>query len=83
VEHVAAAKICNAFATGNKFYKLDQSICTLISNLSGRHDIFLGSGTLKKLGPNMGCKKQSAKNRVIGIQKEKRSKGKRYGLFSF
>ena len=41
---------------------LDQSICTLISNLSGRPDICLGSGTSKKLGPKYrvqkaGCKK--------------------------
>ena len=42
---------------------LDQSICTLISNLSGRPDICLGSGTFEKLGPKYrvqkaGCKKQ-------------------------
>jgi hypothetical protein len=43
---------------------IDQSICTLISNLSGRPDIFLGSGTFKTSGPKYGvqkagCKKQS------------------------
>ena len=48
---------------------IDQSICTLISNLSGKPDIFLGSGTFKKLGPiyevqKAECKKQCAKNRV-------------------
>ena len=58
---------------------LDQSICTLISNLSGRPDICLGSGTLKKLGPKYRVQKAGCKNRVIVIQKEKRQTG----LFSF
>ena len=40
---------------------VDQSICTLISNLSGRPDIFLGSGTLKKLGPKYGVQKAGCK----------------------
>ena len=35
-----------------------QSICTHYSKLSGRPDIFLGSGTLKKSGPKKaGCQK--------------------------
>ena len=55
-------------------------ICTLISNLSGQPDTFLGSGTLKNMGAkygvqSMGCKKQGVKNRVIVIQKEKRQPG--------
>ena len=33
---------------------LAESICTHYSNLSGRPDIFLGSGTLKKQGPKYG-----------------------------
>ena len=37
-----------------------QSICTHYSSLSGRPDIFLGPGTLKKV-QNMSCKKQGAK----------------------
>ena len=54
-----------------------QSICTLIFNLSGGPDIFLGSGTEKKKpGPKYGPEKnQGAKNRVIVIQKEKRQPG--------
>ena len=36
---------------------IDQSICTLISNLSGRPDIFLGSGTLKIYGAKYGVQK--------------------------
>jgi hypothetical protein len=39
-----------------------QSICTHYSNLSGRPDIFLGSGTLKKSGPQ---KSRVQKNRVF------------------
>ena len=34
-----------------------QSICTHYSSLSGRPDIFLGSGTLKKSGPKYGPEK--------------------------
>ena len=42
---------------------IDQSIFTLIFNLSGQPDIFLGSGTFKKLSPiyevqKPECKKQ-------------------------
>ena len=33
-------------------------ICTLISNLSGQPDTFLGSGTLKKWVQKAGCEKQ-------------------------
>ena len=32
-------------------------ICTLISNLSGQPDTFLGSGTLKKMGAKYGVQK--------------------------
>ena len=39
-------------------YRLAQSICTHHSNLSGQPDIFLGSGTLKKI---RSTKKQGAK----------------------
>jgi hypothetical protein len=53
-----------------------QSICTPYSKLSGRPDILLGSGTLKKSGPK---KSRVPKNRVIVIQKENRKPG----LFSF
>ena len=35
-----------------------QSICAHYSSLSGRPDIFLGSGTLKKSGPKYGPKKK-------------------------
>jgi hypothetical protein len=49
-----------------------QSICTHYSKLSGRPDIFLGSGTLKKSGPK---KSRVPKNRVILIQKENRQPG--------
>jgi hypothetical protein len=42
-------------------------------NLSGRPDIFLGSGTLRKSGTLLFAKKQGAKNRVIVVGKEKRS----------
>ena len=38
----------------------DQSICTYYSSLSGRPDIFLGSGTLKK-GPIWVAKKEGCK----------------------
>ena len=37
-----------------------QSICTHYSSLSGRPDIFLGSGTLKK-GPKYGLQKAGCK----------------------
>ena len=45
------------------FVTVAQSICTHYSSLSGRPDIFLGSGTLKKPGlkygvQKAGCKKQ-------------------------
>ena len=43
-----------------KYETCAQSICTHYSSLSGWPDIFLGSGTLKKV-QNMGCKKQGAK----------------------
>ena len=43
------------------YNSFDQPICTLISNLSGRPDIFLGSGTLKKLGPKYGVQKAGCK----------------------
>ena len=42
-------------------YIFDQSICTLISNLSGGPDIFLGSGTLKKSGTKYGVQKAGYK----------------------
>ena len=51
------------------FYTFAQSICTHYFSLSGRPDIFLGSGTGKKSGPK---KSRVQKNRVIVIQKEKR-----------
>ena len=60
----------------NSRASLNQSICTVISNLSGRSDIFLGSGNRIQ---NIESKKQGAKNRVIVIQKEKRQPG----LFPF
>ena len=42
--------------------RIDQSICTLIPNLSSESDIFLGSETLKKLGPKYGVQKTGCKN---------------------
>ena len=39
----------------------DQSISTLICNLLGQPDIFLGSWTLKKLGPKYGVQKAGCK----------------------
>ena len=53
---------------------LAQSICTHYSDLSGRPDIFLGSGTLKKSGPKYGSEKSRVqkKSSVIVIKKEKR-----------
>ena len=56
-----------------------ESICTHYSELSGKPDIFLGSGTFKKSGTLLFFKKQGAKNRAIVIQKEKSQPG----LFSF
>ena len=50
-----------------------QSICTHYSNLSGRPDIFLVSGTFKKLGTLLFAKSRVQKNRVTVIQKEKRT----------
>ena len=49
-----------------------ESICTHYSNLSGRPDIFLGSGTSGKSGTLLFAKSKVQKNRVIVIQKEKR-----------
>ena len=54
------------------FYIFAESICTHYSNLSGRPDIFLGSGTFKKSGTLLFAKSRVQKNRVIVIQKEKR-----------
>ena len=51
---------------------LTQSICAHYSSLSGRPDIFLGSGTLKKRFKTWVAKTRVQKNRVIVIQKEKR-----------
>ena len=46
---------------------VDQSICTLLSNLSGRPDIFLGSGTLKKSDFFQGHKPTHVfKSRIVG-----------------
>ena len=64
------------FLTNWLCYIVVESICTHYSKLSGRPDIFLGSGTLKKSGPK---KSRVPKNRVILIQKENRQ----LGLFSF
>ena len=67
---------CFCTTDKDRLYSLAQSICTHYSKLSGRPDIFLGSGTLKKLGPK---KSRVPKNRFIVIQKENRQTG----LFSF
>ena len=48
----------NFSKTKPEFDTIAQSICTHYSNLSGRPDIFLGSGTLKKI---RSTKKQGAK----------------------
>ena len=48
-----------------------ESICTIYSNLSGRPEIFLGSGTFKKLGTLLFAKSRVQKTRVIVIQKER------------
>ena len=69
----------NCKALNMDSYLLDQSIYTLIFNLSGGPDIFLGSGTLKNQVQNMGWKGQGTKNRAIVIQKERRQPN----LFSF
>ena len=53
-------------------HTIAESICTHYSNLSGRPDIFLGSGTFKKSGTLLFAKSRVQKNRVIVIQKEKR-----------
>ena len=47
-------------------------VCTHHSSLSGRPEIFLGSGTLKKKVQNMGCKKQGAKTGLLLFKKEKK-----------
>ena len=49
-----------------------ESICTHYSNLSGRPDIFLGSGNFKKSGTLLFAKSKVQKNRVTVFQKEKR-----------
>ena len=54
-------RICPNIAISWEPAPIAQSICTHYSNLSGRPDIFLGSGTLKKV-QNMGFKKLGAKN---------------------
>ena len=53
-------------------YTVAQSIGTHYSSLSGRPDIFLGSGTFKKSGTLLFEKSRVQKNRVIVILKEKR-----------
>ena len=53
-------------------YIFTQSICTLIFNLSGWSDIFLGSGTLKKLGPKCWVQKAGCKKQGHCYSKEKR-----------
>ena len=60
---------CKTASTLNTLNTVAQSICTHYSSLSGRPDIFLGSGTGKKSGPK---KSRVQKNQVIVIQKEKR-----------
>ena len=59
------------FQNKNQGHRFAQSICTYYSSVSGRPDIFLGYGTLKK-NQNMGCKNRVQKTRAIVIQKEKR-----------
>ena len=56
-----------------------QSICIHYYSISGRPDIFLGSGTLKKV-QNMGCKKQGAKKPGSLLLKMKK---RQPGLCSF
>ena len=53
-------------------YSVAPLICTHYFRLSGQLDIFLGSGTLRKLVQNMKCKQQGTKNRLIVLKKEKR-----------
>ena len=67
----------NSFRRLNKYWEvlaplIAESICTQYSNLSGRPDIFLGSGTFKKLGTLLFAKSRVQKNRVIVIQRENR-----------
>ena len=54
-------------------------ICTLISNLSGQPDIFLGSGTLKKQGPKYGVQKAGCKKQGHCYSKREEAAA----LFSF
>ena len=56
-----------------------ESICTLYSNLSGRPDIFLGSGTLKKQGPKYGVQKAGCKKQGHCYSKKEEAAA----LFSF
>ena len=62
-----------------KYKFANQSIYTLISNLSGRPDIFLGSATLKKWGPKNGVQKPGCKNQ--GHCYSKREKARLPPLF--
>ena len=52
---------------------LAQSICTHYSNLSGRPDIFLGSGTLKKSSPKYGPEKSRVQKTGSLLFKKRRS----------
>ena len=65
--------VCFCSVIVNPIVRVAESICTHYSKLSGQPDIFLGSGTLKKLGTLLFAKSRVQKNRVNVIQKEKRS----------
>ena len=54
-------------------------LCTHYSNLSGRPDIFLGSGTLKKQGPKYGVQKAGCKKQGHCYSKREEAAA----LFSF
>ena len=53
------------------FRTFAESICTHYSDLSGRPDIYLGSGTFKKSGTLLFAKSRVQKSRVIVIQKRR------------
>ena len=56
-----------------------ESICTQYYNLSGRPDIFLGSGTFKKQGPKYGVQKAGCKKQGHCYSKREEAAA----LFSF
>ena len=72
VKHNSLGKRYVPLLNERELQKVAESICTHYSNLSGRPDILLGSGTFKKLGTLLFAKSRVQKNRVIVNQKEKR-----------